>query len=209
MLSCVPVPPHASPNIDLSTSLSGMGSSLMAPQTKLLMTTLRRSASWVLLPLSLKSALARIYNVGILVVSAADSFTPMVFHTSQTKRMIVLWLQDKHLELLKPTAEEATCKDYPAEHWQVTDAPVKGIRAGGKAASSAPSSSLRSGTVITKASKVLRFLLTVSRQARVARSLSAKLSRRSARQSAAGWVQSGTKFTAPSELQGRPATILS
>jgi len=88
-------------------------------------------------------ALARIYNTRALIVPASDAFVPMVFHTSQTKRMLVLWLENKHLEFLRPKGESTTCKDYPEEHWKVTDGPVKGIRVGG----SDEASSLRSGTV--------------------------------------------------------------
>ena len=88
-------------------------------------------------------ALARIYNTRVLIVPASDAFVPMVFHTSQTKRMLVLWLENKHLEFLRPKGESTTCKDYPEEHWKVTDGQVKGIRVGG----SDEASSLRSGTV--------------------------------------------------------------
>ena len=45
-------------------------------------------------------ALARIYNTRVLIVPASDAFVPMVFHTSQTKRMLVLCLENKHLEFL-------------------------------------------------------------------------------------------------------------
>ena len=45
-------------------------------------------------------ALSRIYNVRVLIVPASDAFTPMVFHTN-AKRMLVLWLEDKHLEFLR------------------------------------------------------------------------------------------------------------
>ena len=87
-------------------------------------------------------ALSRIYNVRVLIVPASDAFTPMVFHTN-AKRMIVLWLEDKHLEFLRPTGERSTCKDYPEEYWSVTDGPVKSLKVGGSDATS----SIRSGTV--------------------------------------------------------------
>ena len=87
-------------------------------------------------------ALARIYNVRVLVVPASDLFTPMVFHTN-AKRMLVLWLEDKHLEFLRPKGEKSTFKDYPDEYWKVTDGPVKSLKVGGSDATS----SLRSGTV--------------------------------------------------------------
>ncbi|CAE7248649.1 hypothetical protein AK812_SmicGene4922 [Symbiodinium microadriaticum] len=87
-------------------------------------------------------ALSRIYNVRVLIVPASDAFTPMVFHTN-AKRMLVLWLEDKHLEFLRPKGENSTCKDYPEEYWKVTDGPVKSLKVGGSDATS----SLRSGTV--------------------------------------------------------------
>ncbi|CAE7784354.1 unnamed protein product, partial [Symbiodinium sp. CCMP2456] len=87
-------------------------------------------------------ALARIYNIRVLIVPASDAFTPMVFH-AQAKRMLVLWLEDKHLELLRPKGENTTSKDYPEEYWKVTEGPVKGIKVGG----SETASSIRSGTV--------------------------------------------------------------
>ena len=66
----------------------------------------------------------------------------MVFHTN-AKRMIVLWLEDKHLEFLRPKGEKSTSKDYPEEYWSVTVGPVKSLKVGGSDASS----SIHSGTV--------------------------------------------------------------
>ena len=94
-------------------------------------------------------ALARIYNVRVLIVPASDAFTPMVFHTN-AKRMLVLWLEDKHLEFLRPKGENSTFKDYPEEYWKVTDGPVKSLSL--KVGGSDAASSLRSGTVWSTAS---------------------------------------------------------
>ena len=89
-------------------------------------------------------ALARIYNTRVLIVPGLGCFCAHGFpYLAATKRMLVLWLENKHLEFLKPKGESTTCKDYPEEHWKVTDGPVKGIRVGG----SDEASSLRSGTV--------------------------------------------------------------
>ena len=94
-------------------------------------------------------AIGRVFDVRILILPASDCFQPMVFHTSQKKRLAVLWLQDKHLEFLKPSCEKSSCKDYPAEFWQVTDGPVRGIRAGGKTVSARASAAGSVGTVFT------------------------------------------------------------
>ena len=107
-------------------------------------------------------ALGRIFDLRILILPASDCFKPVAFHTSQKKRLAVLWLQDKHLEFLKPTCANSSCKDYPEEFWQVTDGPVRGLRAGGKASTPASSAASartvftcdaasRAGTVWTRA----------------------------------------------------------
>ncbi|CAE6972781.1 L96 [Symbiodinium sp. CCMP2592] len=95
-------------------------------------------------------ALGRIFDTRILILPASECFKPMVFHTSQKKRLAVSWLQDKHLEFLKPSKDNSACKDYPEEFWQVTDGPVKGIRAGGKPSSCASSVASPVGSVFTR-----------------------------------------------------------
>ena len=98
-------------------------------------------------------ALSRIYDTRIMVLPASDCFLPMVFHTSQKRKMIVLWLQDKHLEFLKPTKKDSNCRDYPAEFWSVTDGPVRGLRVGGGSVRTSATSTVRSGTVFTRTAR--------------------------------------------------------
>ena len=137
-------------------------------------------------------ALGRIYDTRILVLPADEAFRPMAFHTSHIKRLVVLWYQNRHLEFLRPEGASSTYKDYPKEFWQITDGPVKGLRAGGKPASATASSSVRSGTVFTK-SGAGKSAVSVSKFTAKSPAASRKCV---SRRTALSCVQSGTVRTA-------------
>ena len=73
-------------------------------------------------------ALARVFDVQIILIPYIADFAVMSFRTSQAKRVLVLWYQDKHVDLLIPKADT---KRYPEAVLSITTGPVHKLRAGG------------------------------------------------------------------------------
>ena len=73
-------------------------------------------------------ALARIYDVQIILIPLLADFAVMSFRTSQAKRVIVLWYHDKHIDLLVPKDD---VRKYPQAVLNITTGPVHKLRAGG------------------------------------------------------------------------------
>ena len=73
-------------------------------------------------------ALARVYDVQIILIPCIADFAVMSFRTSQAKRIIVLWYHDKHIDLLIPKAD---VRKYPQAVLNITTGPVHKLRAGG------------------------------------------------------------------------------
>ena len=73
-------------------------------------------------------ALARVFDVQIILIPYMADFAVMSFRTSQAKRVLVLWYQDKHVDLLIPKADT---KRYPEAVLSITTGPVHKLRAGG------------------------------------------------------------------------------
>ena len=73
-------------------------------------------------------ALARVFDVQIILIPCIADFAVMSFRTSQAKRVLVLWCQDKHIDLLIPKAD---VKKYPEAVLSITTGPVHKLRAGG------------------------------------------------------------------------------
>ena len=73
-------------------------------------------------------ALARVFDVQIVVIPYMADFAVMSFRTSQAKRVLVLWYQDRHVDLLVPKADT---KKYPEAVLRITTGPVHKLRAGG------------------------------------------------------------------------------
>ena len=73
-------------------------------------------------------ALARVYDVQIILIPCIANFAVMSFRTSQAKRVIVLWYHDKHIDLLIPKDD---VRKYPQAVLNITIGPVHKLRAGG------------------------------------------------------------------------------
>ena len=73
-------------------------------------------------------ALARVYDVQIILIPSLADFAVMSFRTSQAKRVLVLWYHDKHVDLLIPRED---IKKYPDAVLNITTGPVHKLRAGG------------------------------------------------------------------------------
>ncbi|CAE7304679.1 unnamed protein product, partial [Symbiodinium microadriaticum] len=71
-------------------------------------------------------ALARLLDIKLVVVPSGVHFQPMAFH-HKAKRMLVLWYDALHIDLLLPKNEGS----YPVHYQQVTAGPTAGLRAGG------------------------------------------------------------------------------
>ena len=72
-------------------------------------------------------ALARIYNVKIVVWPQGVDFSPIAVHC-KAPRTLVLWYTDKHIDLLVPKVGAK----YPDTYAKVNAGPVLGLRAGGR-----------------------------------------------------------------------------
>ena len=73
-------------------------------------------------------ALARVFDVQIILIPCIADFAVMSFRTSQAKRVLVLWYRDKHVDLLIPKDD---VKKYPEAVLSITTGPVHKLRAGG------------------------------------------------------------------------------
>ena len=73
-------------------------------------------------------ALARVFDVQIILIPCIADFAVMSFRTSQAKRVIVLWYHDKHIDLLIPKDD---VRKYPQAVLNITTGPVHKLRAGG------------------------------------------------------------------------------
>ena len=87
-------------------------------------------------------ALARVYDVQIILIPSLADFAVMSFRTSQAKRVLVLWYQDKHVDLLIPKED---IKKYPEAVLSITTGPVHKLRAGGPRSHSRHVSKTKSG----------------------------------------------------------------
>ena len=77
-------------------------------------------------------ALARSWQVNIVVVPADSRLKPEAFTTQKAKKTLAFWFENKHIDLLLPV--EGT--KYPEELLAVCSAPSFGFRAGGKSVAS-------------------------------------------------------------------------
>ncbi|CAE7264068.1 unnamed protein product [Symbiodinium sp. CCMP2592] len=73
-------------------------------------------------------ALGRVLDIKIVVLPAGLNFSPYAFH-SKAAKMLVLWYEDNHVDLMLPPQGH---KKYPSEYAQITAGPVFGLRAGGR-----------------------------------------------------------------------------
>ncbi|CAE7316502.1 gcs-1 [Symbiodinium sp. CCMP2592] len=73
-------------------------------------------------------ALGRVLDIKIVVLPAGLNFSPYAFH-SKAAKMLVLWYEDNHVDLMLPPEGH---KKYPSEYAQITAGPVFGLRAGGR-----------------------------------------------------------------------------
>ena len=73
-------------------------------------------------------ALARVYDVQIILIPCLADFAIMSFRTMQAKRILVLWYEDKRIDLLLPKND---IKKYPDAVVNITKGPVSKLRAGG------------------------------------------------------------------------------
>ncbi|CAE7488539.1 gcs-1 [Symbiodinium sp. CCMP2592] len=73
-------------------------------------------------------ALGRVLDIKIVVLPAGLNFAPYAFH-SKAAKMLVLWYEDNHVDLMLPPEGH---KKYPSEYAQITAGPVFGLRAGGR-----------------------------------------------------------------------------
>ena len=72
-------------------------------------------------------ALARVLDVKLVIIPAGIHWQPMCFH-HKAKRMLVLWYNALHIDLLLP--KDGATK-YPESYVQITAGPTGGLRAGG------------------------------------------------------------------------------
>ena len=72
-------------------------------------------------------ALARVLDVKLVIIPAGIHWQPMCFH-HKAKRMLVLWYNALHIDLLLP--KDGATK-YPDSYVQITAGPTGGLRAGG------------------------------------------------------------------------------
>ena len=72
-------------------------------------------------------ALARVLDLKLVVIPAGTHWHPMCFH-HRTKRLLVLWYDALHIDLLLP--KDGATK-YPDSYVQITAGPTGGLRAGG------------------------------------------------------------------------------
>ena len=77
-------------------------------------------------------ALARSWQVNIVVVPADSRLEPEAFTTQKAKKTLAFWLENKHVDLLLPVEGSK----YPEELLAVRSAPSFGFRAGGKSVAS-------------------------------------------------------------------------
>ena len=66
-------------------------------------------------------ALARVFDIQIILIPCIADFAVMSFRTSQAKRVLVLWYHDKHVDLLIPKDD---VKKYPEAVLSITTGPV-------------------------------------------------------------------------------------
>ena len=74
-------------------------------------------------------ALGRILDVKIVLLPAGVHWVPLAFH-HKAKRMLVLWFDNNHVDLLLPRDQ---AKSYPDTYHQITAGPTFSLRAGGPA----------------------------------------------------------------------------
>ena len=72
-------------------------------------------------------ALARVLDLKLVVIPAGTHWQPMCFH-HKAKRLLVLWYDALHIDLLLP--KDGAAK-YPDSYVQITAGPTGGLRAGG------------------------------------------------------------------------------
>ena len=82
-------------------------------------------------------ALARVYDVQIILIPCIADFAIMSFRSTQAKRILVLWYHDKHIDLLLPKND---LKKYPDAVVNITKGPVSKLRAGGPCSTSSRTS---------------------------------------------------------------------
>ena len=90
-------------------------------------------------------ALARVFDVQIILIPCLADFAVMSFRTSQAKRILVLWYENKHVDLLLPKSD---IKKYPEAVVNITKGPVSKLRAGGPCSTSSRASKAASGWTI-------------------------------------------------------------
>ena len=90
-------------------------------------------------------ALARVYDVQIILIPCLADFAVMSFRASQAKRILVLWYENKHVDLLLPKSD---IKRYPDAVVNITKGPVSKLRAGGPRSMSSRASKAASGWTI-------------------------------------------------------------
>ena len=94
-------------------------------------------------------ALARVYDVQIILIPCLADFAVMSFRTSQAKRIIVLWYHDKHIDLLIP---KDAVRKYPQAVLNITTGPVHKLRAGGRSTCSKASKTASVWTIGARSS---------------------------------------------------------
>ena len=97
-------------------------------------------------------ALARVYDVQIILIPCLADFAVMSFRTSQAKRVLVLWYHDKHIDLLIPKED---VRKYPQAVLSITTGPVHKLRAGGRSTCSRTSKTASEWTIGARSSASL------------------------------------------------------
>ena len=97
-------------------------------------------------------ALARVYDVQIILIPCLADFAVMSFRTSQAKRVLVLWYHDKHIDLLIPKED---VRKYPQAVLSITTGPVHKLRAGGRSTCSRTSKTASVWTIGARSSASL------------------------------------------------------